>query len=384
MRALICGSGVAGPALAWHLERAGWDVETVERSARFRDGGFMIDFYGPGYEVAERMGLADRLQAVRHPVEEVVYVDAHGRRTGGLTMSPNLTRVVSLLREDLARVILDDVRSPVRYGTGVAAVEQDGSAVRVRLTDGTEREVDLLVGADGAHSGVRALVFGPEDRFARYLGHHVAAYVVRDGALSERVGTRYRMLTVPGLMAGAYALGDDRLAALFLRREPDPAIPANPSRALREAYGGLGWIVPELLGHRPSPPELYYDRVTQVEMDRWSAGRVVLLGDACQAVSLFAGHGASMAMTGARVLADELAGAGPEAVPAALERYERRMRPRIREVQAFGRRFIRWMAPSSRLRIVARDRLLALASLPGADRLFLRALTPGGRSPIPE
>lgn len=388
MKALICGAGIAGLALAWHLERDGWDVELVERAPALRTGGYMIDFYGAGYEVTERMGLATRLRELRHPVRELDYLDRDGRRTSRFVLPPGFSRVVSLPRGDLARTLAEDVVAPVRYGVTIETIRQDAHQVEITLTDGTRRTVDLLVGADGVHSRVRELVFGPEERYLRHLGHHVAACVLTDAELSARVGPRYRMLTVPGLMAGAYALAEDRLALLFLHRDPDPALPADPAAALRRHYGDLGWILPETLPRLPA--DLYYDQVTQVQIGSWSRGRVVLLGDSCQAVSLFAGHGASMAVAAAWVLADELAaGDLPPAVPrtagdlpTALTRYEDRMRPTIAEVQAFGRRFIEWMAPSSRRRIAARDWLLRVAALPGVNRLFLNSLTPGGHDLI--
>jgi 2-polyprenyl-6-methoxyphenol hydroxylase-like FAD-dependent oxidoreductase len=377
VKALICGAGIAGLTLAWHLERAGWQVDLVEKAPVFRTGGYMIDFYGPGYEVAEQMGLAPRLHSLRRPIDGLTYLDRDGRRTSGIDLPEGFREVVSLLRGDLARAIGDEVRSPIRYGTSVASVTRLDDGAEVVLTDGDRLRVDLLIGADGAHSRIRELVFGSEERFVRYLGHQVAACVLTEPEVSRRVGSRYRMLTSPGRMAGAYALDDERLALLFLHRALDPRLPADPPKALAEIYGDLGWILPRALDLVPDAEQLYYDQVTQVQMDSWHSEHVVLLGDACQAVSLFAGHGASMAMTAAWTLADELR---TREIPQALIGYEARMRPRIIEVQRFGRSFVKWMAPASSARIVARDWLLRVASLPGLDRLLMKTLSPGGRT----
>ncbi|MEU6998304.1 FAD-dependent oxidoreductase [Nonomuraea sp. NPDC046570] len=399
MKALICGAGIAGLTLAWHLERAGWEVELVERAAAFRDGGYMIDFYGPGLEVADQMGLSPRLRKLGYAIDGLTYVGADGRQSSRLDMPDSLGAIISLPRGDLARAILDDVKAPIRYGTSVQTVDQHGSHVTVGLTDGTTHEADLLVGADGAHSRVRELVFGDERRFVRYLGHHVAVFLLRNEALNRPIGRRYWALTLPGLSAGAYALRDGWLATMFLRREPDPALPDDPAATLRRHFGGLGWLVPEMLADLPDPREIFYDQVIQIEMDRWSEGRVVLLGDACQAVSLFAGHGSSMAMAAAWVLADELRKGETlteefredgKALTAdalresggALAAYERRMRPTIAHTQALGRRVVEWMAPATSRRIGVRDWILRAATLPGLSRLLLNSLTPGTRGLI--
>ncbi|WP_283134464.1 FAD-dependent oxidoreductase [Rhizohabitans arisaemae] len=378
MKALICGAGIAGLTLAWHLERDGWEVKIVERAPRFRKGGYMIDFYGPGMEVADRMGLRPRIVRMRYPITEIEYVDHAGRKTSGVRITGELAeQVFSLMREDLAQAVHDDLRSPIVYETSVAGIEQNASGVTVQLTDGTVETVDLLVGADGTHSRVRELAFGPKERYLRYLGRQITVYTLRDERLSREIGTRYRTLTVPGLMTGAYALRDDSLAMLFLRRASDPRPPADIAAELTRQYGHLGWILPEVLPRCPPADQLYHDQVNQVEMTEWSRGRVVLVGDACQAVSLFAGHGASLAMAGAWVLADELRRAGDDPTGALL-RYHARMAKAVADTQRFGRSFIEWMAPSTRRRIVARDLLMRLAALPGGSRLLAGSLIPAG------
>ncbi|SDP34773.1 FAD-dependent oxidoreductase [Lentzea jiangxiensis] len=366
-RALVVGAGIAGLTSAWWLERAGWDVLVVERAPSFREGGYMIDFFGPGHEVARRMGLLPALEERRAPISSVTSVDASGRRRGEISASAYeavATGVISLLRGDLASVVRDDLRSPIRYGTTVSSID-DGW---VTFSDGSCASFGLVVGADGVHSRVRELVFGSSS--VRYLGHHTAAFSFRDPLLSERIGYRYQMLTVPHRMVGCYAVRDGSMAALMLFRSPSAALPADPVATLRSRFGDLGWITPSLLS--VVPEDVYYDTVSQVDMPVWHRGKVVLVGDACGAVSLFAGHGASLAMAGASVLAEELS----FGFDGAFSRYQARMKPAVEHTQEFGRRFIGWMAPSSEWRISVRDWAFRLSGLPVVRSLIRGSVVP--------
>lgn len=378
-RAVIVGAGIAGLALAQRLDHHGWRVTVLERAPGPRPQGYMIDFFGPGYDAAQAMGLAPRLHELGHHFTEAALVDEHGRQRAAIgfdrfaqSLGGNL---VSIMRPDLERALRESLpaRVELRYASAPEQITEHAQGVRVRLTNGQVLEADLLAGADGIHSTVRRLVFGEEDLYLRHLGFHTGAYTFTDAKVHAATEGRFQLTDSLGAQMGLYALEGDRVAAFTVHRTTDTRLPEDPRAAMRAAYSGLGWVVPRALELCPEPEQVYYDHVAQIEMARWSRGRTVLVGDACQAVSLLAGQGASMGVGGAYVLGEELA--RTDTLAQGLERYEQRWRPVVAERQRAARTGTSWFLPSSPGRLRLRRMFLHLAALPGVDRVVATSLS---------
>ncbi|GAA4283681.1 FAD-dependent monooxygenase [Brevibacterium daeguense] len=373
---VICGAGIAGLSLAHELVRHRWDVTIVERAPGPREQGYMMDFFGPGYVAAERMGILDRLRELSYDVKALAYVDHRGRTRAGLSyakFSQALDgRLLSIMRPDLERALRAAVGSgaDIRYGRTVSGFSEEGDGVAVELDDGSRRHVDLLVGADGIHSRIRSLLLGTNQ--LRYLGLHTAAFIFSDPAVHAALGSRFVMTDTVDRVIGLYGLREGRVAAFAAHTSAEQALPDDPRAALLDRYAGLGWVIPHALEQCPPNDELYYDQVAQVELPRWHRGHVALLGDSCQAVSLLAGQGASLAVAGAHLLAGHLASA--PSVPVALARYERQWRPVVTARQEASRRGAEWFLPLSQARRRQRLLMLRLMNLPGLNRLLAGGL----------
>ncbi|MCI2237007.1 FAD-dependent monooxygenase [Paenibacillus sp. TRM 82003] len=384
MRAVVCGAGVAGLTLAGQLARAGADVVLLERAPGPRTGGYVLDFFGPGYDAAEAMGVLPRLLAAGYSFEEVDLVDASGRRRAGLRFDRFAAaaggRLVSLARPDLERVLREHLPAgvDVRFGTTVTAVEDHPGGVAVTLSDGERVDADLLAGCDGVRSTVRALAFGPAERYVRPLPFRVATFTVEDPVLREAVGARVCLTDTAQRTVGLYGLRDGRVAVLALHRTRATAPPADARAALRREHASLGWVVPRALAACPPPERIHHDEVAQVVAPAWTRGRVVLVGDAAHAVSLLAGQGASLAVAGAYLLAEQLR--RRPSVEDALAAYEAALRPLVRDRQEAAHRSARWFVPATRRDVLLRRAALALVRLPLADRLVATSLTGGSSS----
>ncbi|SER00308.1 FAD-dependent monooxygenase [Lentzea albida] len=308
---LISGASIAGPALAFWLRRRGHDVTVVEKSHALRGGGYPIDIRGTAVTVVERMGLLPRLREAHVDTRRFTFVDAEGGRVASIrpeSLIGDTGGDLEIRRGDLAEILYEVVRDDVEFlfGDSIIALEEHAGGVEVTLRSGLRRTYDHVVGADGLHSAVRELTFGPEERFHRYLGYCFAGFT-----LPNHLGLEHEALlwNEPGRAAALYAVGAEKTVHGFLSftRDEAPFGAFRDPQAQRDlvasVFAGDGWEVPGMVKAMREADDLFFDTVSQIRMPRWSSGRVVLTGDAAHAPSFLTGQGSSLALVGAYVLA---------------------------------------------------------------------------------
>jgi 2-polyprenyl-6-methoxyphenol hydroxylase-like FAD-dependent oxidoreductase len=374
MRVLISGAGIAGPTLAYWLAHYGMEPTLVEKAPQLRTGGYIIDFWGAGFDIADRMGLLSEIKRKGYMMQELRVVNQKGKKVTGFPVDAfaRVTggRYASLRRGDLAASIFGLIEGKVEtiFGDSVARIEQGEKGVQVAFQSGMERNFDLVVGAGGLHSRVRELVFGPQEHFEKYLGCKVAAF---DAAgYRPRDELVYVMYTEVGQQVARFAMRGDRTMFLFTFADNDVTTPGDvPSQKalLRKRFGRSGWECPQILNALDAANDLYFDRVSQIRMNEqqglWTRGRVTLIGDAASCVSLLAGQGSALAMVAAYILAGELHHSNGD-YAAAFARYQTLFGPFVREKQKVALRFAGFFAPKSSLALFFRNQVMKLLRVP--------------------
>ena len=356
-RVLISGASIAGPALAFWLHRYGFDVTVVEKAPEVRPGGQAVDFKGPTHRsVLQKMGILDAVRQVSVADNDGAIVNAAGRRIG-VVPGAFSGGEINIPRGDLARILQDLTAQSCEYvfGDSITSLTETAEGIDVTFEQGAPRSFDIVVGADGIHSNVRRLAFGPESDYVKHLGYY---YVLAD----LDAGDDDVLYNEPGRMAG---LGGSKAPAFFVfASDPLPGprddVDAQKKQVM-DAYRGGRWRLPELMARIPGAQDFYMDSISRVSTDHYARGRVVLLGDSAYGNAL-GGFGTGLAMVGAYVLAGELHRAGSD-FAVAFAQYEAKYRDYASVSQKINAG--RLLAPRSRPGIVGRNLLFTALKLCG-------------------
>ncbi len=383
---LITGASVAGNTAAWWLGRAGFAVTVVERAPTFRGGGQNIDVRGAGREVLRRMGLEQAALDQGTGEEGTAWVDEAGRVAAQFLTADQTTdgptAEMEILRGDLARLLYEPAakRATYRFGDSIAAMVDDGDAANVTFASGTTGRYDAVIVAEGVGSATRALVF-PDENAPRWMDLTIAYFTIPRTADDGRL---WRWYNAPD--GRSVSLRPDRhgttRAMLSVQQPPGGEQEWDVDRQqawLRERFADAGWQSARVLEGMDDTDDFYFDVLRQVRMPRWAKGRVVLTGDAAWCATPIAGLGTTLAVTGAYVLAAELARTDDSAT--AFAAYEEAMRPMVEDAQGVPKIAPRLMNPHSRLGIRLLHGALGIASRPAVRKITGTLFGGGGKEP---
>lgn len=377
MKIAINGAGIAGPTLAWWLKHYGHEPVLFEKSHTFRTGGYVIDFWGLGYDIAEKMGILPQIKEKGYLLKELKMLDADGN----LLVKNNVEavrhlvhdRLVSIPRGDLAFSIFqacNDIET--HFGTHIVGIENGDTQTKVQLSNGRTDSFDIVVGADGLHSNTRSLIFGEEARFEKPLGYYVSAFYLDHYPKRDELSAVSH--TIPNKQVMRVSLRNGQTVFLFICSEAElhsiPKTLKEQKEALHSIFGEMGWETSDILKRMDDLEELYFDRVSQIRMESWTKNRVALIGDAAACASLLAGEGSGLAMTEAYILAGEIHRSKGD-IPQAFKDYETQLRPFLIKKQTSALRIAGFFAPKSELTLKLRNLATRLSNNSLFAKLFV-------------
>ncbi|MEB4208143.1 FAD-dependent monooxygenase [Mycobacterium sp. 94-17] len=379
---LINGGGIAGPCLAYWLTRHGHTVTIVEQARQLRTGGQAVDFRGPALTVLEKMGLLDQVRAGATRMGPLVLVDDRGKEVGRLPAEV-VSGEVEMHWGDFARILYEAVRNDVnyRFGVRVTAIDDNAQGVGVTFSDASTGTYDLVIGADGLHSGTRRLVFGPEGEYVTQLGQCFGFFDIENSLRLDHCGMAH---IDAGRTAALQGIDPDKPArASFFLADPhlrfDYRNAEGNKRLFAERYAGMGWQVPNLLHGLAEAPEVYFDSIAQVHLSSYARGRVCLTGDAAWCASPRSGMGTTLAIVGSYVLAHEMRAAGEDHA-AAFARYQRLLEPYVARCQKLAINALKTERVTSGRLAPLRNATLRLLRIPAISKLVARQALSVARS----
>lgn len=361
---LICGAGIAGPLCCFFLNKAGIKTTIIERSSELRTAGQQIDLRGTGVQIVKRAGLYDVIKSKTVKEEGVNFVDKNSKVIASFPLQQDskgtggFTAEVEIIRSDLVQIFYDATKNDTEYifGDHVTEISQDledtDSKVKVTLSSGTTREFDIVIGADGMGSKIRRLAF-PNENFMKTLGQFTAFFTIphkeTDGPFARWFNTvKGRVVFIRPDGKGCSRAYMSIMSSIPREREYFKMSIPEQKALMRELFADVEWECPRVLDGMDTSEDFYMQEIAQVRMPSWSKGHVALLGDAGYCPSPISGMGTTTAVTGAYILAGEIAKHGMD-IDGALKGYEERMRPFAKDAQNLPPGAPKWGNPQSAL-----------------------------------
>lgn len=338
MKVLIQGAGPAGLTLAYALDKRGVDVTVVDQISGVSNEGYAVSITANGWSAIQAMGILEALKTKAIPLTQSETYDPNGR----LHLSYSYTdiakaiddKMIVILRDDLHKIMLSATKHiDIQFNTSIASLDNKSDGVDVKFTSGTKETYDLVVGADGYRSSIRKMCFGSDRNFIHKLGYRVAAWKY---PLPSPLSASMLGVCDVDHQATLYDCGNGMAATLFCWRDQSTSRIEEHHKytILNKAFDNWPDPIATALKQSKESKNIFVDTVSQIDMPKWSKGRVVLLGDAAWCLTFLSGQGTSTALAGAMILAEELIN---KPYVQAMEAYEARLRPAIAKIQTSSR-----------------------------------------------
>lgn len=335
-RILISGAGIAGPALALLLNRAGHSTTIVERSADVRKTGQQVDVKGAGLEVIRDMGIEQLIKDKTTKEQGSKLVDAQDKVCGAFAVGTGLTQEIEILRGQLAGILYEQTKENTEYifGDFITGIAHKGSCATVSFAKGPDRDFDVIVAADGLGSKTRNIAFGKSELSIRRLGQYVSFFTI---PYEPSDGTWCRIYNAPGGRCIVLRPDQERSTSAYMsvmskEQTGWEKLDVSAQKAeYRRIFSDAGWESDRVIRGMEKSEDFYLQEVAQTKMPSLTKDRVALLGDAAYCPSPISGEGTTLAFVGAYILAGCI-NKYPD-YREALSKYEQDVRPFVEKGQ---------------------------------------------------
>ena len=362
MRVLIVGGGIAGLTLMGLLRQRGFNPTLIEKAPAFGEVGYVIVLWPSGSRILKGLGVYERLMEEGRKFTNYYVSNYKGEIINTYSIDPVAEKygpIISIYRPELVDTLLDSVeRDSLRMNTTVDRIEQTPNEAIVEFDNGEVEKFDVVIGCDGLRSKTRYQIFGHLPLIYSGMagwGFWVDPNLSKTDGIVEYWG-KGKFIGIWPTKGRLSVFTSVKVPALT----PDPV--ETRIQRIKECFGNFGGIIPEILDQLEDPYQIYHDDYNDIQIDNWSKGRVVLVGDSAHGVLPNAGAGVSMAMESAAVLAEELCRADSKYVEHAFQKYEQRRMPRVKKIQNQSRMMGKVVYSSSGVLSTMRDYALKLYS----------------------